>query len=133
MSPFPVSCGYQIGLFPEQEVRLGVPLFRRTSREAVESGRWSGRQEQNQTAADKRRSSAPPYSSGQKVWLSAKDIPLQRAIESQNMALWYNSPYAVDKVTNHTLVRLQRLLRFTPLSLCPVSSGPYFMQSQTVT
>lgn len=65
-------------------------------------------------AADRRRVAAPPYRPRQKVWLSAKDLPLR--VESHKLVPHFVGPFPVSKVVNPTAVRLKlpRSLRVHP-------------------
>lgn len=82
VSPFKASLGYQPPLFRSQESKLAVPsiqhhlchcckVWRDTCAALLRTS------SSNKRLADHRRRPAPEYKSGQKVWLSSKNIPLK--------------------------------------------------------
>lgn len=82
VSPFKASLGYQPPLFRSQESKLAVPsiqhhlchcckVWRDTCAALLRTS------SSNKRLADHRRRHAPEYKSGQKVWLSSKNIPLK--------------------------------------------------------
>ncbi|XP_014831968.1 PREDICTED: uncharacterized protein LOC106909964, partial [Poecilia mexicana] len=83
---------------------------------------------QNRRFADRKRKPAPVYCSGQKVWLSAKDIPLKAA--SKKLSPKFLGPFEIQAVLNPSAVRLKlpSSLRVHPVFhvslLKPVKSSP---------
>ena len=88
------------------------------------------------TAADRKRSAAPKYAEGQRVWLSTRNLPLR--IESRKLAPRFVGPFPVSKVINPVSVRLRlpRSMRVHPMfhvsnlkpahssRLCPPAEPP---------
>ncbi|XP_055730283.1 uncharacterized protein LOC129818443 [Salvelinus fontinalis] len=110
MSPFECALGYQPPLFPAQEVEVAVPSVqdhmrhcRRTWRRARAAVlRASAR---TQSKANHRRAAATVYTSGQRVWLSSKDWPLN--VVSKKLAPRFIGPFEIDHVINLSAVHLK--------------------------
>uniref|UniRef100_A0A3B5AAW4 Integrase catalytic domain-containing protein n=1 Tax=Stegastes partitus TaxID=144197 RepID=A0A3B5AAW4_9TELE len=110
LSPFHCVHGYQPPLFPDLEEEIAVPSVAahlrrcaRTWRQARAALLRASRQSQDQ--ANRRRSVAPVYSPGQKVWLRAKDLPLR--VESRKLAPRFVGPFEVEAIVNPCAVRLK--------------------------
>lgn len=61
----------------------------------------------SQRLSNRHRVPAPVYCSGQKVWLSSKDLPLQA--ESKKLAVRLVGPFEVDNMVNVVAVHLRLL------------------------
>uniref|UniRef100_A0A673CBI9 Gypsy retrotransposon integrase-like protein 1 n=1 Tax=Sphaeramia orbicularis TaxID=375764 RepID=A0A673CBI9_9TELE len=119
LSPFHVVYGYQPPLFPSLEKEVGVPsalaLIHRCKRTWTRARqallKASGRYK---TSADAHRTPAPVYHPDQRVWLSAKHLPLR--IESRKLAPRFVGPFPISKIINPVSVRLKlpRSMRIHP-------------------
>ncbi|KAL7843213.1 hypothetical protein AOLI_G00247250 [Acnodon oligacanthus] len=104
-SPFEVSLGYQPPLFPEEEVDLAVPSVQahirrwRRARDALQKAQSSAKR-----YADRRRRPGPRYQVGQRVWLSARNIPLKTT--SRKIAPRFIGPYTINRIVNRSAVCL---------------------------
>lgn len=141
LSPFEASLGYQPPLFPEEEADLAVPSVQHHLQRCRRV--WTRTREALTKAAarhcryaDRLRSPAPQYTPGQKVWLSAKDVPLK--VSSRKLAPRFIGPYVVHSVILPSAVKLKLppSLRIHPVFhvsqvrpvlssvLCPPSDPP---------
>ncbi|KAL6456911.1 hypothetical protein MHYP_G00338740 [Metynnis hypsauchen] len=110
MSPFECQFGFPPPMFPEEEREVGVPAaeqFVLRCRRAWQKARASllTTTEARKQVADRRRRPAPTFRPGQRVWLSAKDLPLH--VESKKLAPRYVGPFKVDQRVNPVSYRLR--------------------------
>lgn len=105
-SPFVVSLGYQPPLFPSDEKEISVTSVQHHIRRCKSI--WNRTikalnhtAEQNRRFADRKRSPAPLYALDQKVWLSARDIPLKSI--SKKLSPRFIGPYEVERVISQSL------------------------------
>ena len=139
MTRFEASLRYLPPLFPSQEQEIAVPLVQlslcriwRETRAALLCT-----QDQNRRLAHRWRTPAPEYQPGQRVWLSAKDIPL--SVTSKKLAPRFMGPFEVEAIVNPAAVRfkLPALLRIHPTfhisQLKPVSTSTQrLVRSRTI-
>jgi len=112
MSPFQCCLGYQPPLFPQQELEVAVSSTRahlRRCRRFWKAARTAllRATAQAQRDANRRRVRAPVYRPGEKVWLLARDLPLQTSQTStRKLNPRFVGPYSVDRVISPVAVRL---------------------------
>uniref|UniRef100_A0A3Q2NMV8 Integrase catalytic domain-containing protein n=1 Tax=Fundulus heteroclitus TaxID=8078 RepID=A0A3Q2NMV8_FUNHE len=110
ISPFEASLGYQPPLFPSEEKQIAVPsvhhhihrcrqFWTQTNQALLRTA------EQNHRFADCRRTPAPQYHPGQRVWLSTRDLPARTS--RRKLAPRYTGPYEIISVISPTTVRLR--------------------------
>uniref|UniRef100_A0A3B3H4X2 Gypsy retrotransposon integrase-like protein 1 n=1 Tax=Oryzias latipes TaxID=8090 RepID=A0A3B3H4X2_ORYLA len=119
-SPFQAAYGYQPPLFPHQEqlaASSGPAAFLRRCRRTWSRYRLKLLQNQERftAVANRRRSAAPEYKVGDRVWLSSANVPLKGG--SRKLQPRYIGPYTISKVINPVAVELElpRSLRIHPV------------------
>uniref|UniRef100_A0A3P9IL48 Integrase catalytic domain-containing protein n=1 Tax=Oryzias latipes TaxID=8090 RepID=A0A3P9IL48_ORYLA len=141
ISPFEASLGFSPPLFPSHELDLAVPSvqdhLQRCQRVWQQTKAALTRiKESNCRTANRHRVVGPDYRPGQKVWLSARNIPIQAT--SRKLAPRYIGPYTIDKIINPSCVRLKlpaalkihpsfHISQIKPVldsTLCPPSTSP---------
>ena len=109
LSPFEASLGYQPPVFSAQESEVEVPSVQThldRCRRVWEITRAAllRATERARRGANRRRSTAPAYQPGQRVWLSTKDLPLQSSAKKLNPR--FVGPFEIRDVPGPAVVRL---------------------------
>ncbi len=127
LTPFQCVLGYQPPLFPWSGEPSDVPSVDHWFRESERV--WDAAHHQLQRAlrqrkmtADLRRSTAPPYQPGQKVWLSTRDIRMRMPVEK--LSPRYVGPFTITKQINPVTYHLELppQYRIHPPFMCHSSS-----------
>ncbi|KAL2098240.1 hypothetical protein ACEWY4_007447 [Coilia grayii] len=110
MSPFQCVYGYQPPLFPSQEGEASCPSALANARRCRRT--WARARAALRRAvatysagANRRRTPAPVYRVGQRVWLSARDLPIR--VESQKLVACFLGPFLVERIISPTAVHLR--------------------------
>lgn len=109
LTPFEAALGYQPPLIPEQESGIPPPsgpggghrlkgVWRRVRAALGRAGRRAG------VYANSRRSTAPHYRVGQRVWLSTRDIQLPAS--NRKLGPKFIGPFPIVRIVNPVTVRL---------------------------
>ncbi|KAK3569947.1 hypothetical protein QTP86_007632 [Hemibagrus guttatus] len=109
LTPFQCVLGYQPPLFPWDEEPSDVPAvdywFRESERVWGEAHRQLQRAlRRRRSTADLRRSQAPAYQPGQKVWLSTRDIKLR--LPCKKLSPRFIGPFTIVRQINPVTYRL---------------------------
>ena len=110
LSPFQCAYGYQPPLFPANEEEVRVPSAHAMVRRCRKV--WAGARQvllrtsvRMKAAADRSLRAAPVYRTGQRVWLSTKDLPLH--VHSRKLASRFVGPFPIENIINPVAVRLR--------------------------
>ncbi|KAJ8362051.1 hypothetical protein AAFF_G00400100, partial [Aldrovandia affinis] len=110
ISSFYCCLGYQPPLFPEEEKEVEVP----SAKALISRARSTWRRTRvtllrhvsaMKSQADRHRRPAPRYRVGQKVWLSAKDIPMQ--VSCKKLSPRFIGPYPIVRVITPSAIQLR--------------------------
>ena len=119
LSPFQCAYGFQPPLFSALEKEVTCPsvqAFIRRCRKTWRQARTTLLQSAKRyaTSANRRRTKAPVYQVGQRVWLSTQNIPLR--VESKKLAPRFIGPFEIAKIINPAAVQLSlpRNMRIHP-------------------
>ncbi|KAJ7997424.1 hypothetical protein DPEC_G00228830 [Dallia pectoralis] len=112
LTPFQCVLGYQPVLAPWQQSQAdtGVPAvdewFRRAEAtwDATHTHLQHAKQRQK-TSADRRRSEAPVYTPGDRVWVSTRNLPVR--LPCRKLGPWFVGPFKVLRRVNEVTYRLQ--------------------------
>ncbi|XP_020559995.1 uncharacterized protein LOC110015289 [Oryzias latipes] len=136
VSPFEAALGYPPPLFPSQEFDLAVRSVQQHLQRCQRVWRQTKAallrtKESNCRIANRRRVVGPTYQPGQRVWLSARNIPLQDT--SQKLAPRYIGPNEIDRIINpsfpaalkvHPSFHISQIKPVMDSPLCPPSASP---------
>eukprot|EP00064_Thunnus_orientalis_P019636 superscaffoldBa00004994_g19761 len=110
LTPFQCASGYQPPLFPELEAEVVVPSAQALIHWCCRIWNWARLQliraaARNKRAVDQQWIPAPSYQPGQRLWLSAQDLPLR--VESYKLAPRFTGPFPISRVVNPAAVHLK--------------------------
>uniref|UniRef100_A0A8C1XKU4 Integrase n=1 Tax=Cyprinus carpio TaxID=7962 RepID=A0A8C1XKU4_CYPCA len=107
LSPFQCCLGYQTPLFSSQETNSNCPsvqTFISRCKQTWKRVRFAlCRSRRMSIAANRSRVKSPRYISGQKVWLSTSNLPLQS--ESHKLAPHFIGPFRIVRIINPVAIK----------------------------